>query len=133
MLHANALAPAGWAYILARCDAVRSLGATQACYTFCGHVHEPRLYPVSSTGKAGEFLPTPGMAIPVQRHRQWLVIPGSAGQPRDGNPAACYALFDDEHFLLTFERRPYDHQTAGDKIRTADLPQGLASRLEHGH
>ena len=132
-VHANAWAPADWAYILQRSDAVRSLGATQARYTFCGHVHEPRLYHLSNTGKAGEFVPTPGVAIPVLPHRQWLVIPGSAGQPRDGNPAACYALFDDEQQLLTFQRVPYDHQTAGDKIRAADLPQRLASRLEDGH
>ena len=131
-VHANAWAPAGWAYILQRSDAVRSLGATQARYTFCGHVHEPRLYHLSNTGKAGEFVPTPGVAIPVLPHRQWLVIPGSAGQPRDGNPAACYALFDDEQQLLIFQRVPYDHQTAGDKIRAANLPQRLASRLEDG-
>ena len=28
------------------------------------------------------------------RHRRWLAIVGSVGQPRDGNPAAAYALFD---------------------------------------
>lgn len=132
-VHANAWAPPDWGYILGRNEAVRSMGATDARYTFCGHVHEPCLYHLSGTGKAGDFVPTPGVAIPVLPHRQWLVIPGSAGQPRDGNPAACYALFDDEQHLLTFQRVPYDHQTAGDKIRAADLPQRLASRLEDGH
>ena len=132
-VHANAWSPPDWGYILGRSEAVRSMGATDARYTFCGHVHEPCLYHLSGTGKAGDFVPTPGVAIPVLPHRQWLVIPGSAGQPRDGNPAACYALFDDEQHLLTFQRVPYDHQTAGDKIRAANLPQRLASRLEDGH
>ena len=132
-VHANAWAPPDWGYILGRSEAVRSMGATDARYTFCGHVHEPCLYHLSGTGKAGEFVPTPGVAIPVLPHRQWLVIPGSAGQPRDGNPAACYAMFDDDQHLLTFQRVPYDHQTAGDKIRAANLPQRLASRLEDGH
>ncbi len=129
-VHANAWSPAGWEYVLCRADAVRSLQATTCRYTFCGHVHEPRLYHLGSTGKAGDFTPTPGVAIPVPPHRQWLIIPGSAGQPRDGNPAACYAMVDDG--VLTFHRVPYDHDAAGAKILAADLPQRLASRLGEG-
>ena len=131
-VHANAWAPAGWEYIVGRADAVRSLHATMARYTFCGHMHEPKLFNVSGTGKAGDFIPTPGVAIPVPPHRQWLVIPGSAGQPRDGNPAACYAMFDDAASTLTFHRVPYDHESAGAKILAAKLPQRLATRLEDG-
>src|SRR3990167_4928335 len=102
-VHANAWAPAGWAYILGRGEAVKSLGATDCRYTFCGHVHEPRLYHLS------------------------------AGQPRDGNPAACYAMLDEAEGTLTFHRVPYDHESAGFKIRAANLPQRLAARLEDGH
>jgi diadenosine tetraphosphatase ApaH/serine/threonine PP2A family protein phosphatase len=131
-VHANAWAPAGWEYIQSRPHAVRSLQATECRYTFCGHMHEPKLFHVSGTGKAGDFVPTAGVAIPVLPHRQWLVIPGSAGQPRDGNPAACYALFDDEESLLTYHRVPYDHAGAGAKILAANLPQRLATRLEDG-
>jgi diadenosine tetraphosphatase ApaH/serine/threonine PP2A family protein phosphatase len=131
-VHANAWSPSGWEYIQGRSEAVRSLHATDCRYTFCGHMHEPKLFHVSSTGKAGDFVPTAGVAIPVPPHRQWLVIPGSAGQPRDGNPAACYAMFDDDQSLLTYHRVPYDHQSAGAKILAAKLPQRLASRLEDG-
>ncbi|MBI5260049.1 MAG: metallophosphoesterase family protein [Burkholderiales bacterium] len=131
-VHANAWAPAAWDYIQGRMEAVRSMHATGCRYTFCGHMHEPRLYHLSGTGKAGEFVPTPGVPIPVPAHRQWLVIPGSAGQPRDGNPAACYAMFDDEAATVTYHRVPYDHDTAGAKILAAALPQRLALRLEDG-
>ncbi len=132
-VHANAWAPGGWDYIQTRSDAVRSLQATDARYTFCGHMHEPKLFNVSGTGKAGDFVPTPDVPIPVPPHRQWLVIPGSVGQPRDGNPAACYAMLDEAAGTLTFQRVPYDHESAGAKIRAANLPQRLASRLEDGH
>ncbi|MEW6705141.1 MAG: metallophosphoesterase family protein [Pseudomonadota bacterium] len=132
-VHANAYAPAEWGYIIARDDAVRSLQATAARYTFCGHVHEPRLYHLSSTGKTGEFTPTPEVPIPVPPHRQWLALPGSTGQPRDGNPAACYATFDTVKALLTFHRVPYDHDAAAAKIRAAGLPEFFASRLVDGH
>jgi len=131
-VHANAYAPAEWDYIQSRLDAVRSLHATPCHYTFCGHMHEPQLFHLSGTGKVGDFTPTPGVAIPVPPHRQWLVIPGSAGQPRDGNPAACYAIFDHDEQVLTYHRVPYDHETAAAKIRAAGLPRGLADRLAHG-
>jgi predicted phosphodiesterase len=131
-VHANAWAPARWEYIQGRSEAVRSLHATDSRYTFCGHMHEPKLYHVSGTGKAGDFVPTPGVPIPIPAHRQWLVIPGSAGQPRDGNPAACYALFDEGSSQLTYQRVPYDHDSAGAKILAAALPQRLALRLEEG-
>jgi diadenosine tetraphosphatase ApaH/serine/threonine PP2A family protein phosphatase len=57
---------------------------------------------------------------------------GSAGQPRGGSPAACYALFDPARSLLTFHRVPYDHQAAAAKVRAAGLPEELALRLETG-
>jgi predicted phosphodiesterase len=132
-VHANAWDPEHWEYVQNRADAVRSMMADAARYTFCGHMHEPRLYHLSGTGKAGDFIPTPDVPIPLPAHRQWLVIPGSAGQPRDGNPAACYAVFDATTTRLTYHRVPYDHQSAGAKIMAAALPQRLAWRLEEGH
>ncbi len=131
-VHANAFAPAAWHYVQERVDAVRSLLATDLRHTFCGHVHEPALYHLSSTGKAGSFIPVPGVPIALSAQRQWLAIPGSAGQPRDGNPAACYAMFDTATATLTFHRVPYDVETAAAKIRAAGLPQRLAERLSDG-
>lgn len=129
-VHANAFDPAGFAYIQGRLEAVRSLQATECSYSFCGHVHEPMLYHLSSTGKAGDFCPEPGVPIPLLPHRRWLVIPGSCGQPRDGNPAACYALFDDGRQELVFHRVPYDHEAAARRLLDAsDLPAELAQRL----
>ena len=61
-----------------------------------------------------------------------IVIPGSAGQPRDGNPAACYAMFEPQAQRITYHRVPYDHETAAAKIRAAGLPERLAARLFEG-
>jgi diadenosine tetraphosphatase ApaH/serine/threonine PP2A family protein phosphatase len=128
-VHANAWAPAEWAYLEGRSEAARSLMATDRRFTFCGHVHVPMLYHLSSTGKAGDFKPAPGIAIPLSSQRRWLAIAGSVGQPRDGNPAACYAVFDTDAHALTFHRVPYDHATAAAKVRAAGLPQRVAERL----
>jgi diadenosine tetraphosphatase ApaH/serine/threonine PP2A family protein phosphatase len=131
-VHANAWAPGEWAYLLSRGEAMRSLQATDRRFTFCGHVHVPMLYHLSSAGKAGDFAPAPGVAIPLSAHRRWLAIPGSVGQPRDGDPAACYAVFDTVEQQLTFHRVPYDHETAAAKVRAANLPTALAQRLSGG-
>lgn len=132
-VHANAWAPDKWEYIDGVMEAMRSMHATKAAITFCGHVHLPTLYHMTLTGKTGEFLPTPENSIPLSKQRRWLVIPGSTGQPRDGNPAACYATFDTETQDLTYFRVPYDHETAAKKILDAGLPAALASRLLTGN
>jgi diadenosine tetraphosphatase ApaH/serine/threonine PP2A family protein phosphatase len=132
-VHANAWAPGGWDYVHDRHQAARSLLATRQRITFCGHMHEPMLYHLSPLGKAGEFVPSSGVTIPLPATRQWLVIPGSAGQPRDGDPAACYAVHDDVASTITYWRVPYDVESAGAKIRAARLPQRLADRLVDGH
>ena len=131
-VHANAWAPGQWEYIQGRSEALRSLHATRRHLTFCGHMHEPALYHLSALGKAGEFVPVPGDPIPLLAPRRWLAIPGSVGQPRDGNPAACYAVYDEDRGELTWWRVPYDAEAAGDKILAAKLPPSLAARLLDG-
>ena len=39
--------------------------ATEIRHTFCGHVHQPQLYHLSSTGKIADFTPVAGVAVPV--------------------------------------------------------------------
>ena len=131
-VHASAAAPGQWAYVTDPAEAEQSIGAGNANYIFCGHVHEQKLYYMGAGGRPMPFRPVPGTPIPTGRHRQWLAIVGSAGQPRDGYNAACYAFFDRERERLTFFRVPYDHRTAAQKIRAAGLPERLALRLEHG-
>ena len=78
------------------------------------------------------FEPTPGVALPVPAHRQWLATVGSVGQPRDGRSEAMYALFDTVALQLTFMRVPYDHLAAAQAIRAAGLPAFQADRLALG-
>lgn len=131
-VHANAWAPQEWEYVRSRADAVRSLQATDALYTFCGHMHDPRMYHISSTAKVLDFEPVAGVRIPLLPTRRWLVVPGSVGQPRDGNPAAAWAMFDTEARDIVFHRVPYDHEAAAAKVVAAGLPAGLAQRLRSG-
>ena len=130
-VHANAWAPAAWGYVGNALAAARSMAATPARLTFCGHVHEPALYHALDAS-AHRFAPKPGVSIPLPHTRRWLAIPGSCGQPRDHDPAAACAWFDCRSRALTFLRVPYDHERAAAKIRAAGLPEAFASRLASG-
>jgi len=132
-VHASAEAAEEWIYATDPLRAARSLAAAEpARYVLCGHVHEPILYYTGAADRPVAFQPVPGVAIPVPPHRSWLAVVGSAGQPRDGNPAACYAMLDLERATLTFSRVPYDSRGAAAKVRSAGLPEVLAQRLERG-
>jgi diadenosine tetraphosphatase ApaH/serine/threonine PP2A family protein phosphatase len=133
-VHANAWAPEGWEYIHDTGAAERSLRATVCRLTVCGHVHRPALYQMGSesSARASLFQPVPGVAIPLSPLRRWLAIPGSAGQPRDGDPSACYGVLDDAAGTLTFLRVPYDHETAARKVREAGLPASRRAPMEAG-
>jgi diadenosine tetraphosphatase ApaH/serine/threonine PP2A family protein phosphatase len=133
-VHASADDPASWTYVTDPVRAARSLAAAGgARLVLSGHVHEPALYFAGGAGeKVRPFRPVPGVAIPVTARHRWLAVIGSAGQPRDGNTAACWALLDAERATLTFHRVPYDWATAAAKVRAAGLPEWLAHRLERG-
>ena len=130
-VHASADAPERWHYVDSVAAALKSVRATDAVYTFSGHVHQQMLFAEVQT-RAAAYRPISGSAIGVPSHRRWLALVGSVGQPRDGRPAAGYALFDDVQDRITFYRVPYDHGAAARKIRSAGLSPALALRIEKG-
>lgn len=131
-VHASADQPDRWQYIQTAAAARESIDAAQTTWTFGGHVHDQVLYFKTLAGKTAPFRPTSGSPVPVPSHRGWMGIAGSAGQPRDGNTAAAYALFDSTAEEVTFYRVAYDHLAAAEKIRRAGLPSSIAHRLENG-
>jgi diadenosine tetraphosphatase ApaH/serine/threonine PP2A family protein phosphatase len=131
-VHASAAAPQRWDYVDSAGAAERSARAAQRPYTFCGHVHQQVLYGEDARKRMIPFHPRAGVPIPVSPHRAWLALVGSVGQPRDGNPAAAYALADLDAKSITFHRVPYDNFAAARKVRAAGLPDMLAYRLERG-
>ncbi len=63
---------------------------------------------------------------------EWLLNPGSVGQPRDGDPRASWLLLDVDGRSASFMRTDYDVDGAAAAIRAARLPDSLAERLEYG-
>ena len=131
-VHAEASSPLRWRYVQSSADAARSMIATEAQVTFCGHIHRPALYSMSATAKMTSFTPTANMPIQLLRGRQWLAVVGSVGQPRDGDPAASFVTFDTKSRELTYCRVPYDVEAAAQRIRDNGLPPWLAQRLSMG-
>ena len=131
-VHSEASSPAKWRYVRSTADAGRSLLATAAHVTFCGHIHRPALYSMSVTGKMTSFVPTSGVTVQLLQGRRWLTVLGSVGQPRDGDPAASFAMFDTSSREITYCRVPYDVDAAAKRIRENGLPIWLADRLSVG-
>lgn len=131
-VHADASKPKNWIYVKSTVEAAHSLEATPAHITFCGHIHTPALYSLSITAKMTAFTPTSDAPVPMLPGRRWLAVLGSVGQPRDGNPAAAYALLDTDKREVTYCRVPYDINEAAARIRKAGLPLWLAERLFTG-
>ena len=131
-VHASAAVPERWTYVTGARQAALSIEAGDAAIVFCGHVHDQCLYFMSAAGRTTSFRPTPGAPVPIGRPHRWLAIVGSAGQPRDRNVAAAYALADLTRNRITFFRVGYDFEAAAQKIRRAGLPERLARRLERG-
>jgi diadenosine tetraphosphatase ApaH/serine/threonine PP2A family protein phosphatase len=128
-VHSEASHPAQWRYVQNTSDAARSIVATPAHVTFCGHIHMPALYSMSSAAKMTSFVPTSGVSVQLLPGRRWLAVLGSVGQPRDGNPAASFALFDTGSREITYCRVPYNVEAAAMRIRENGLPHWLADRL----
>ncbi|MEN3350442.1 MAG: hypothetical protein V7632_4077 [Bradyrhizobium sp.] len=128
-VHSEASDPAKWRYIRDTSDAARSMMATELQITFCGHIHRPGLYSMSSAAKMTSFVPTTGVAVQLLTGRRWLAVLGSVGQPRDGDPAGSFAMFDTATREITYLRVPYDVATAAARIRANGLPLWLADRL----
>ncbi|WP_270934666.1 metallophosphoesterase family protein [Falsiroseomonas oryzae] len=131
-VHAGAEHPTLWHYVRDAEDARKSLDAVRARVVFCGHTHVPKLFGLTAAAKLVTHTPLAGIPVPLTRPRRWLAVVGAVGQPRDGDPAAAYAMLDTEGNHITTIRVPYDAAAAAEKIRAAGLPEVLATRLLQG-
>jgi diadenosine tetraphosphatase ApaH/serine/threonine PP2A family protein phosphatase len=122
----------GWPYVSGTAAAERCLRATEVRNVFCGHTHVPAIFYALPDRTPIGFAPQDGFPAPLSTLRRHVVVVGAVGQPRDGNPAACFALLDEAARTVTTVRIPYDHETTARKIGAAGLPPWLGMRLKIG-
>lgn len=131
-VHASARTPAKWPYISQEKAAGECLAATDAPLVLCGHTHVPMIYYARPGREPVRFQPLPHVAAPLSAIRRHVVVVGAVGQPRDGNPAACFALLDTDRAEISMIRVPYDSQETARKIHEHGLPDWLGLRLHIG-
>jgi len=81
------------------------------------------------------FKPTGGQlfsTLTLEPGTQYLLNPGSIGQPRDGDPHAGFAIADLENHSVEFWRVPYDVEAVQQRMAQAGLPEPLILRLSFG-
>ena len=120
-----------WEYVLSAPLADLCLDAQEQRVCLVGHSHVALSFDRANGEPASGELRPAGSGVAIG-DGEWLLNPGSVGQPRDGDPRAAWMLLDFDGETARFNRCEYDIAGAADAIRAADLPASLADRLEHG-
>ena len=116
-------------YLVTLSDVSMARASLGAALTFFGHTHIQGGFLL---GRAGVKRIVPRERMEVESDYQFLINPGSVGQPRDGNWRAAYALYSPVERAVEFRRVAYNVDRAAAKIRAAGLPDFLAARLFEG-
>lgn len=128
-VHSTPDHPDEWRYILSIDEAEFQFERMPRPVCFVGHSHQPLAWQWHSGGRVSvvgrEYLQ-------MDAGRRYIVNVGSVGQPRDGDPRAGYAVFDEERREAVIHRVEYDVSSAQAKILKAGLPPRLAERLARG-
>jgi predicted phosphodiesterase len=130
LYHASPRDPV-WEYVLSPLQAelcldvqshrVCLIGHSHVALSFCRKQGSPA---TGQTRRAGEEL---------ELHEgEWLINPGSVGQPRDGDRRAAWLELDTAAWRASYRRTEYDIAAAAASIRAARLPASLAERLAYG-
>jgi diadenosine tetraphosphatase ApaH/serine/threonine PP2A family protein phosphatase len=120
------------AYIFDGRDAARAFDTSTRQVCLFGHTHLPVIFLHSETRFEGTVPEGEEFPLPIEPDVRYLVNPGSVGQPRDGDPRAAFAIFDEDNHSLLLRRVEYAVATAQQKITAAGLPSSLANRLGLG-
>jgi predicted phosphodiesterase len=96
-------------------------------YAFQGHTHVPGVFTESFNFFSPDEI---NNEFRFDRHKVMINI-GSVGQPRDGDPRACYAVLEDD--VVRFRRVEYPFEKTISKIYDIpDLDNFLGDRLRDG-
>lgn len=130
LYHASPRDPV-WEYVLSALLAELCLDAQAQRICLIGHSHVALSF-VRHEGELATGEPRRKGAQLDVAEGEWLLNPGSVGQPRDGDPRASWLLLDLDSMAASFQRADYDIAGAAAAIRAAHLPDSLAERLEYG-
>ncbi|MEA3328570.1 MAG: metallophosphoesterase family protein [Candidatus Omnitrophota bacterium] len=128
LVHGSLDQPEEFRYIIDIRDAEPSFRILEKDILFVAHSHVPFI--LSMKQEKMRYI-EPGR-LNLCEQEKYIINVGSIGQPRDGDPRACYLIYDAEVDLVEFERVEYDIVSTRRKIIKAGLPGKLADRLAVG-
>jgi predicted phosphodiesterase len=129
LYHASPRDPV-WEYVLSVDQARECLDAQPERVALIGHSHVACYFSRNGARMDGAIAPA-GTVLQVGEG-EWLLNPGSVGQPRDGDPRAAYMVLDTDRGTASFRRVEYPIDLAAEAIMRAKLPRQLADRLYVG-
>jgi diadenosine tetraphosphatase ApaH/serine/threonine PP2A family protein phosphatase len=130
LFHASPRDPI-WEYVLSGLTAELCFDSTDFRVSLIGHSHVALSFHRPEGQPATGMTQREGTVLDLSEG-DWLVNPGSTGQPRDGDSRAAWLLLDTEKKACTYMRSEYDIAGAQAAIRSARLPDSLAERLQFG-
>lgn len=130
LYHASPRDPV-WEYVLSPLQAEMCLDVQTHRVCLVGHTHVALSFYRSEPGSATGQTRTGGEVVALGEG-EWLLNPGSVGQPRDGDSRAAWMELDLDAWTATYRRAEYDVQAAAAAIHAAHLPAALAERLSFG-
>ncbi len=130
LYHASPRDPV-WEYVLSTLLAELCMDIQPHRVCLIGHSHVASSF-VRHEGQSAKGEPRREGAELDIASGEWLLNPGSVGQPRDGDPRAAWLLLDLDGYAASYRRTAYDVGGAATAIRAARLPNSLAERLEYG-
>jgi diadenosine tetraphosphatase ApaH/serine/threonine PP2A family protein phosphatase len=126
LVHSTPRAPEEWHYLLTLWDAEINFHYFQNKFCFLGHSHQPFILEMEPTG---ELVTYREMAT-IRESSRYIINVGSIGQPRDGDPRACYTIIEDSKVEMV--RVEYDVEGVQNKMMKERLPYPLIERLSVG-
>jgi predicted phosphodiesterase len=130
LYHASPRDPV-WEYVLSIDQARKCLELQDDRICLIGHTHVACYFQRRDSKVRGEVAPA-GTELELGES-EWMINPGSVGQPRDGDPRASYLVLNTTGWTASFQRVEYPVDEAADAIVAAGLPVDLAQRLYLGH
>jgi diadenosine tetraphosphatase ApaH/serine/threonine PP2A family protein phosphatase len=129
LVHSSPDEPLAWHYVISLHDAMEQFDHFQTPLCLVGHSHKPLLI---VRRPSGSFSEREDMQLSMAADHRYLINVGSVGQPRDGNPDACYLVVDEEEQTVELRRVSYpvgDTQAAMEQL---NMPAFLIERLAVG-
>lgn len=120
-------------YILNVSDAQSAFPHAMSQLTFIGHTHVAEVFFQDDAGRAYHLKLSHGGKIDIIDQCRYIINPGSVGQPRDHNPQASFALYDEEQRAVEIRRIDYDVARVQERMQQAQLPPQLSERLTIGY